>query len=241
MAILDIRQIRDNIYLLTDLTMGFHGNSTLFFTDKGPVLVDVLRDRKQFEEIMDFIRQNGFEKPYAIIYTHWHADHTCGNRTVKDCRIIAHEAAKEHLQSWIDQHLERLKNNGLLERSTRPLLPNETFEDEMVLDLGNAVLHIVHCPGHTHDSAIVYDEISGVLVAGDNIVNKEVDFYLPPVIPPDEIDAKYEELEKVYAYIEGLKPQVLIPGHGSLLPVDEMLEFNRLRYYKCINEGLKFV
>ncbi|MTI71567.1 MAG: MBL fold metallo-hydrolase [Firmicutes bacterium] len=233
---ISITQINQDTYLLSDNSSKLYLNSTVIFTNKGPIIVDVFRDKEMFKQICNFINSKGWNKPLAIIYTHWHIDHTCGNQLFKNSRIISHKDTYRYLENFIKNHLKRLKVKGILKKDVNPLLPTETFENEIVLDLGNKTLRLIHSPGHTYDSILVYDVNERVLITGDNIIGKEVTFFMPPVIPPDKPDANHKDLEKTYEIISTLNPKTIIPGHGNLIEADKLLSYNKKRYKECLEK-----
>lgn len=224
MAICKVSEIDKNIYLFTDMSLGWYYNSTVIITEEGPIIIDVFRDKEQFDEVEEFINKKGFDKPAAIIYTHWHSDHTTGNKVFNDCRIIAHKSTVGHLAKLKKKLIEINREDAI------PMMPNETFEEEMKINIGSRTLKLIHCPGHTFDSTLVYNK---VLIAGDNLVSKEVDFCLPPILPSDN-DVSNKELEQAYKTIEGLKADVIIPGHGCTLEPEKLISFNKKCYYKCL-------
>lgn len=237
---MEMREICKNTYLFTDAEEEFFFNSTVILTEEGPIIIDVFRDYKQFVYIEKFLKDKGFSKPAAIIYTHWHTDHTCGNKTYTNCPVIAHIGTKEHLEDFINNDLNRLIEKGILEKDTKPILPTKVFEKEIELTIGTKKLKLIHCSGHTYDSILVYDEKSNILIAGDNLVGGEVFFSMPPVIPPDQKDACPKDLEVAFNIVEELKPQYIIPGHGQIVEPDYLLKLNRERYYKCLQENLSY-
>lgn len=238
---MQIRQIKKDVYLFSDKKSGFFNNSTIIFTKEGPIIIDVFKDKSQFEEVFNFIRCRGFNEPSAIIYTHWHVDHTCGNRIFDNCKIFSHKSTKYHLDSFIKNDLDRLKEKEILESDTRIILPNQIFNEELLINIGDRLLKLIHCPGHTYDSILILDMNSNIMIAGDNLLGEEVEFFMPPTIPPDEIDISYKELENAYKLIESIQAEVIIPGHGKIMEPHSMLELNRKRYHKCLNEGLKYI
>lgn len=227
-----ITKINEETFVFTDLSLGWYYNSTVILTKEGPIIIDVFSAKEQFEEVKKFILEKGFYKPAAIIYTHWHSDHTSGNKDFKDCRIISHKASVKHLENLIN------KLKGIRREDALPMLPNETFEDDFELNIGDKKLQLIHCPGHTYDSILVFDNKNKVLVSGDNLVGEEVDFCMPPVIPADAEETKHEYLLDVYKIIENLNPQIIIPGHGCTTDKDKLLKLNRERYNKCLKENL---
>jgi len=61
---------------------GPDGNSIIFEAPRGLIVVDTGRHRSQSEAILAFARAHA--KPIVAIFnTHWHLDHSSGNRAIK--------------------------------------------------------------------------------------------------------------------------------------------------------------
>lgn len=237
----EINEVIPNYFVFSFDDSFFYANATVILTSEGPVIIDTFRDRYQFDYICEFIKSKGYDKPHTIIYSHWHVDHTAGNRYFRDCNIVAHKALVYHFDDFNKKHIERMKDKGVLEKDACLIYPTQTFDTELKLKIGNKTFRLLHCPGHSYDSIIVFDEEAKTLIAGDNLVNKEVAFLLPPAIPPDEVDAKPGYYEAAYEVIESLKAEFIISGHGSIVTPDELIGLNKERYSKCMNEGLKYL
>ena len=79
------------------------------------------------EQILDYIKQNGFKVKY-IINTHGHDDHTSGNYAIKEATgapILIHKNTLERVDA------------------------DRKLQDGDVLQVGNFKLTVLHTPGHT--------------------------------------------------------------------------------------------
>ena len=241
MNLLEIKQLSNDVYLLSDKKLGHNNNSIVILTEEGPIIIDVFKDKDQFEEILNFIKSKGFNEPNTIIYTHWHIDHTCGNRIFDKCKVLAHESTYLHLENFLKNDLDRLKEKKILEKDVSIVMPNQTFTDELLINISNKTLKLIHCPGHTYDSILIYNMTDNILIAGDNLIGEEVPFFMPPTIPPDQIDTNSKYLESAFKTIQNLGVDIIVPGHGEIISAHKMIELNRKRYYKCLAENLKYV
>ena len=97
---------------------------------KEAVLIDpAVESKREAEEILNFIKQNGFHIKY-IINTHGHSDHIAGNTVMKKATgapVLIHEsdAARVHV--------------------------DKKLRDGDVLHVGSFKLVVLHTPGHTKD------------------------------------------------------------------------------------------
>lgn len=193
------------------------------------------------EMLLNFIKSKGFTEPNTIIYTYWHTDHTCGNRIFDKCKVLAHQSTYGHLENFIKNDLDGLREKEVLEKDVDIVMPNQTFNDELLINISDKTLKLIHCPGHTYDSILIYNITDNILIAGDNLIGEEVPFFMPPTIPPDQIDTNNKYLENAYRIIENLGADVIIPGHGKIIEPHLMIELNKERYYRCLDKNLKYV
>jgi glyoxylase-like metal-dependent hydrolase (beta-lactamase superfamily II) len=144
-----IEKIANDFYVLR----GDGGNTSVYITDEGVVLVDVKFERN-FEDIQAKVKSLT-DKPIKYIFnTHAHGDHTGGNQKflVGGTQIIAHRDARK---AMIEGKL--------------PGPPQITYTDEISLNLGGKeVIGRYFGPGHTDGDTWVYFAALKVLAAGDS-------------------------------------------------------------------------
>jgi len=85
-------------------------------------------------------------------------------------------------------------------------LPSMTFTKELTLRLGNKTLRLIHTPGATPDSIVVYVRENRVLFAGDTVM---------PV--PYIVDGDRLELMESLRSIGKLSLDTIVQGHGGVL------------------------
>lgn len=218
-----------------------HENVVVVWSSQGPIVIDAFRLPSQFAIVQRHMEEKGYSKPALQIFTHWHSDHTLGNQNLQGVRILAHAKTREFLDETLRQMLcERLIPRGLASMGTDVFLPTETFEKELVFSIGELRIRMIHSPGHTADSSMVLFPDLQLLVSGDNLVGPEVEFYFPPVLPSDEI-AGLDTLFQSYKLIRKIAPKIVIPGHGWVLPANEMLDLNEHRYKTVIKRAGEFI
>jgi len=143
------------------------------------------------EQIMDVLEKEGL-KLIAIINTHEHNDHTCGNKELKlktNCEIWAHEKAN------IDDVSKRLKAN-----------------DKIELDSNN-YLEIMDTPGHTFTHVCIKVVENGVdtgVFTGDTLFCAGVG----NCYSGDE-ETLYETISRQFFPLE--ESVNIYPGHDYLL------------------------
>jgi len=114
-------------------------------TKEAAVIDPGLESEAEAEEILDFIKQNGFHVKY-IINTHGHPDHVSGNNFMKEATgasILIHESNSERVQA------------------------DRKLRDGDVIHVGNYKLVVLHTPGHTKDGISLLGD--NVVFTGDTL------------------------------------------------------------------------
>lgn len=154
-------------------------------------------------------------------------------------RVIAQEDAAEVFDADGFDILERMKGYNR-ERAEGTVLAqvDETFADEMTLDLGGVTARLVnfgpaHSPG---DISVVIPE-RNVMIAGDMAFHVR----LPPIFDETDTAAWLESWEH---FGETARGMVIIPGHGGVTDFDAVdagtrvyLEFLRGEVQRILDEG----
>jgi glyoxylase-like metal-dependent hydrolase (beta-lactamase superfamily II) len=143
-------KIADDLYVLD----GDGGNTSVYLTDEGVILVDVKFER-DYSDIIAKVKTLT-DKPVKFVFnTHWHGDHTGGNaKFLPTAQIIAQNNAAAHM----------------LEHKA-PGVPQVTFSDQITIRLGGKEVIAKHFSrGHTDGDAAVYFPALKVIATGDAFV-----------------------------------------------------------------------
>src|SRR3954469_14744153 len=146
-----IQKVRDNLYYI----FGMGGNSTVFVTANGVVLVDT-KLASNGQAILDQIKTITNKPIVTIINTHTHADHTGNNDTFPaSVDIVAQENTKA--------------NMAKLQPPVKPVgMPDHTFKDKMSLNSGADRVDLYYFGrGHTNGDAVVVFPAARAAAVGD--------------------------------------------------------------------------
>lgn len=201
------------------------GNTVVFETKDGLVVVDTGRHRAHTQQILDYA---GKRKVAAVVNTHWHLDHIGGNALFPDTPVYASAALDDALSGFLANYAKQLediitKTSGeeqqryrtelALIRNGKALMPDVVVTGDR--SLGPLELHLEK-DAVTAGDLWIFDPRSKTLVAGDLIT-------LPVPFLDTACPLKWKaSLDRLAA----VKFDRVIPGHG---PVLTRAQFERYR------------
>jgi glyoxylase-like metal-dependent hydrolase (beta-lactamase superfamily II) len=196
---------------------GGGGNIGVVADETGLVLIDAM-----FERSAEGIRQAvkalaGGGRVRVLVNTHWHSDHTDGNKAFgPGAVVVAHENIRALLAA--DQALM----GGTTKALPAAALPGITFEDEITVYAGGGPIRLVHYPhAHTDGDTVVFIDGPKVVHMGDMFFNGIFPFM--DVAHGGDIVNWVKDLDKVLAALPaGAR---IIPGHGPLGGAAELKAF----------------
>ena len=205
-----IRNVRDNLYVIP----GAGGNTTVFVTQAGVVLVDTKLPNNG-QPILTQVRTVTDKPVTMIINTHSHPDHIGSNEYFPSVEIVAHENTRK----WMAAN-PRLASNAAV-------MPKRTFTDRMSLGTGDDRIELYYFgAGHTNGDAFVVFPERRAMCAGDLFAWK-----MSPLIDPmagGTVLALPATLEKAVKGIPNV--DTVIEGHGDVNTWDgfrDYVRFNR--------------
>ncbi len=142
---------------------------TLLVGEKSALLVDAGYGT---EDVHTFVRTLT-QLPLSVIITHGHHDHCLGARWFEKTMMFA-----EDQQDFITYTGDETRRRVLGQAKTKGLDVPEDFLtaqipmplplSEQTVDLGDMKVQVIHCPGHTPGSAVVYVPDRSILLTADD-------------------------------------------------------------------------
>ena len=190
------------------VVQGGGGNIGVVADPAGLVLIDAMEQR-----VGDAVRTAIADVPGSghirlVVNTHWHADHTDGNRALgAGAVIVAHEHVRDLLS----------KDQTLLGQGRKALppdaLPTITYSDRLTLHAGGETIRLVHYPhAHTDGDTVVYMDGPKVVHMGDMFFNGMFPFL--DVANGGDIGNWVRQLDIILSALSA--ETKIIPGHGPL-------------------------
>jgi glyoxylase-like metal-dependent hydrolase (beta-lactamase superfamily II) len=176
--------------------------------------------------------RNGY--PGLLLATHYHIDHMGSFRKLKEAlgaTVAAHEADAPIIegtapyQSFKVDALRTLYYGALspLFRYENVVVETRLREGDVIGPLGG--LEVIHVPGHTAGSIMLYHADRGILFSGDNLRNeKGVLEGPPPAFSPGLDEAFWHMKEKVVKR----DFETLLPGHGAPILEDARAQVEQM-------------
>ena len=185
-------------------------------------MIDAM-DEKSAEQIRTALKAlPGNGKMRFLINTHWHSDHTDGDRIFGPGTIIV---AHENVRSLL------AKPQSLMGQQTKPLpidaLPIVTYSDKITLYAGNVPIRLVHYPhAHSNGDTVVFVDNHKVVHMGDMFFNGMFPFL--DVANGGDIDNWVRQLDAIMASVP--PDTKIIPGHGPLAGIAELKLFRQMLF-----------
>lgn len=187
-----------------------------YFSEEEVLLVDAAYERTS-EKVMDKLKELGNAHIRFIINTHYHGDHTGGNKAFgRDVPIISHHYVKDLLSK--DRGEGDQKQKAFPEYAR----PDLTFSDSLAITFNGQTISLIHLPGgHTAGDILVYFTEAGVLSMGDLLFAGKFPYV---DIPHGGNALQYIKHVKwiTETFPEDIK---IIGGHGPVYQLDQLREY----------------
>jgi glyoxylase-like metal-dependent hydrolase (beta-lactamase superfamily II) len=206
-----IKKVNASLYVIP----GAGGNTTVFLTDSGVVLVDTkLADNGA--AIVNQVKTVTDTPVSMIINTHSHPDHIGSNNFFP---ATVEKVTHENTRKWM--------SNNKQYASDPTVMPTKTFTDKTTIGKGRDRIDLYYFgPGHTNGDAFVVFPALRAMAAGDIFAWK-----MAPLIDPatgGSVIALPDTLEKAVKGIANV--DTVIEGHGDVntwAGFREYTQFNR--------------
>ncbi|UCH22499.1 MAG: MBL fold metallo-hydrolase [Deltaproteobacteria bacterium] len=230
----EVVEVTDGVYV----AIGFGlANAILLEGSDGVIIVDTMESNEAAIPVKAAFDRISSKPVKAIIYTHYHPDHTFGaeifaennrpeiyahkltnyflNRIVNVTRETTYRRAMRQFGTYLPPG--ELVNAGIGlrlafdETNTIGILrPVKTFADESLkLEIAGLKLELLHAPGETDDQIFIWLPEKKVLLPADNYYKSFPNLYAIRGTAYRDVTNWINSIDKMRV----LKPEYLIPGH----------------------------
>ena len=175
---LEIQNVADNLYMLANASsvqgMGGGGNTAVFVTEAGVVLVDT-KINGYGQDIIRHVAEITDKPITTVINTHTHFDHSGGNTELPDTvDFVVHENTRAQMAR---PTCERVTNCDAFKGENAKYLPRTTYSDRMSLFAGPDQVDLYHFGrGHTDGDTFIVFKDARTLHTGDMFQRKGLPF-----------------------------------------------------------------
>lgn len=207
--------VAGNVHMLE----GAGGNIAVSVGRDGALMVD-----DQFLPLADKIRAElkklGDGRLKYVLNTHWHGDHTGGNRAFgQEAAIVAQENVRRRLAAG------QMLRGQRVPPAPEEALPIITYNASMTFFFNNEEVRVVHYPqGHTDGDSVIFFMGSNVAHLGDDFFAGKFPFI------DMESGGSLQGLTKNIAEIIQKLPAgaKIIPGHGPVSTIEDLRQYHRM-------------
>ena len=236
-VIIEVVKIKENIYMLK----GQGGNIGLFVGKDGIFMIDDQFSRLT-PKILEAIKKITDKPVKYLVNTHWHGDHTGGNKNMKNegAIIVSHENVRRRMS------VDSVVRGKIRSASPKDALPVITFTNDMMFHLNGEDILVSHVHNaHTDGDAHIYFTKSNVIHMGDTYFQGKF-----PYIDVDSggsIDGYIASAEKAIRLADD--ETIIIPGHLNVSNKKELIIFkdmlvvlrDRIQKEKAVGKTLEEV
>ncbi len=236
-------------------------NAILIEGDDGVIIVDTMESEEAAIPVKAAFDQITSKPVKAIVYTHFHSDHTFGATIMAgddNPDIYAHHTTSHHLDRIVNvtrdtTYRRAMRQFGVLlppggvvncgigralyfdSESTPGLLyPTRTYDgDRMELEIAGVKMILIHAPGETPDQTIVWLPDKSVLLPADNYYKSFPNLYAIRGTAYRDVTQWVKSLD----IMRELRPQYLVPHHTRPLAGEDLI-YETLTHYR---DAIQFV
>ena len=211
-------KVKDNVYSAIGATApptyanSGHNNNLSFIVTKEGVLVFNAGDNYLLAQALHTEIKKITDQPvkYVVLENaQGHAMLGTNYWQEQGAIVIAHVDALHEMKEYHDQIIERMQR-GRRDKSQYTVFayPDKTFEDKMEIELGGEKIQLLRLgPAHSPGDISLWLPEKKIMITGDLAFRQR----LLPVMEHTDTEGWI----KTWDAFEALKPEIMIPGHGS--------------------------
>ena len=192
----------------------FQENTFLLYDEtKECVIIDAgCNEEHEFQQVDNFLQENNLKLMY-IINTHCHIDHIMGNS------YLVKKYGVESIAHKYDMPLLERSNDMAMAfgfNVQQPPVPNKFVQEGDEITFGNTNLKVIHVPGHSPGSIVLYNEHEKYLIAGDVLFSGGIG---RADLPGGDYETLIKGIQEKLFSLNG--DIVVYPGHGESTSIEK--------------------
>lgn len=215
-----VKQVGNGVYAAIGVPGGKAGSNAGFVIGSNGVLViDSFLDVPPAQALLAEIRKLTSLPVRYVVNTHYHLDHSGGNRAFVDAgaTVIAHKNVRAWLRTENLKFFGPTPTDEQKARAAALVLPDVVYSDAIDLYLGDRLVQLRYMLGHTGGDTVVIVPDANVVFTGDLFWQQRL---------PNLIDAStkvwIDTLDKLATTYPNAK---FVSGHGDVGTADDVRAF----------------
>ena len=199
-----MEQIATDVWVLRIDAEGFPTIAAVAFTPTRAFVIDTLMRPQDMDPVLELLAAGAGGRRTVVVNTHHHWDHVYGNAAFPGVDIVAQRACPRLILaqgSTADESVPLPPPEGVP-------LPTVTFGDRLAYSDVPETVHLIHTPGHSEDSLVVFLAGARLLFAGDTL-----EWPLPNFCQRDGKDVWIHTLRQ----LKQLPVDLIVPSHGPAM------------------------
>jgi len=218
-----VKQITEDVWVHGIDAGGFPTVAALVLTPTRAFVIDTLMCPQDMGPVLELLAERAGARRTVVVNTHHHWDHVYGNAAFPGVDIVAQSACPR----LILQHSTTTDESVPLQPREGVPLPTITFGDRLTYSDEPETVHLIHTPGHSEDSLVVFLAGARLLFAGDTL-----EWPLPNFAQRDGKDVWIHTLRQ----LKQLPVDLIVPSHGP--PMGRQIIDANERYINGVFEAV---
>lgn len=209
---MEIKQFEFNIF-------GVNTYVTWDTSSRAAAVIDPgMTNRAETKEIADFIAENELSVTH-LINTHMHIDHSFGVEFIRNSYGVGLEAHPD--DAFLATRLNEQAKMFHLPLSVDALTIDRELHEGDTIQFGDDSLKVLHVPGHSPGSIVLYNEKAGFVITGDVLFNGSIG---RTDLPGGNHGVLLEGIADKLMTLP--LSTVVYPGHGPSTTIGREIQFN---------------
>ncbi|MDE7443114.1 MAG: MBL fold metallo-hydrolase [Muribaculaceae bacterium] len=187
-------------------------------TRKAMIIDPGMINEAEEHKLDTYIKDNNIEVTH-LVNTHLHLDHTFGNDHVKRKYALPLQAHEADAPLGLTR-AEQCRRFGL-RGNADPVIIDKKLSEGDLITLGNTKFEVLHIPGHSPGSIVLYDSADSCIFVGDVLFQRSIG-------RTDLPGGNHVQLiNGIRSKLLTLPPDTIVyPGHGPATTIGEELYGN---------------
>jgi glyoxylase-like metal-dependent hydrolase (beta-lactamase superfamily II) len=217
-----IMEVADGVWVIPDRRVPLVPNIGIVEGEDALLVVDTAMGPRNGARVLAVAKEKAAGRRLLATSTHFHPEHGFGLQVFRpEATIVYNRSQLEELHLKGEGYIGLFRTFGPTVEAALEgvelVEPHVVYDGEADLDLGGrSVQFRTRGLAHTRGDQIVFLPEERILFTGDLVESRIFPIY--PYFPPDDTDVNGSAWIDVLSWLEGLEPEIVVPGHGELGP-----------------------